>query len=232
MRNLKKLAIALNQLGLKKEAALVLSLKKIAFDPKAYNQIRRNVVKMIPIFRKISELLSEYFSYKRSDPDDLLLSDSDLRVFFDKIKDLIQGKEGEDGISPLIEFSNSLAGELQFMRPEQFEKVTLLLSNIETQTNLLYRLTYRNYYSENKPKIQKIVLAAWVKKAEDLAAACEKFLEENKPDEITWEPAKSGPFYGFDPSRENTVVGLEKTLPGGMGPENDEEIIIIDEEEP
>jgi len=231
MKNLKKLAIALNRLGLKKEAALVLSLKKIAFNPKAYNEIRRNIAKMTSIFRKISELLSDYLSYKRSDPEDLLLSDSDLRIFFDRIKDLIQGKEGEEGLSTLIDLSNSLAGDIQFMRPDQFERVTQFLSEIEKQTNLLYGLTYRNFYSEKKPKIQKAPLFSWVNKTEHLAKACEKFLEENKPDEIPWKSIISP--YGFDPSREDTVIGLEKTIPGDIDSGNDEEeLIVIDEEEP
>ena len=231
MRNLKKLAIALNQLGLKKEAALVLSLKKIAFDPVAYNQISLNVKSCISILQRILNIVTEYLEYKKADPDDTMLSDNELRDMYENIKKLLSGATREDGEEVpgplrLIEESWPLAGTIGFLEGNLMDDVMQHLDIIYKETEKVFNLFSGSYYKNDRPRMQKAKLLASKIKIENIIKKCKQFLEIYENTNTKDLPRKTGPYLNFDPSRENTVVGLERTQFGDIdSPDNEIEVI-------
>ena len=234
MRNLKKLAIALNRLGLKKEAALVLSLKKTAFDPVAYNQISLNIKSCVSILQKILNIVARYLEYKKADPDDTMLSDNELRDMYENIKKLLSGETREGGevipgVLRLIEESWPLAGTIGFLEGNLMDDVTKHLDIIYKETEKVFNLFSGSYYKNDRPRIQKAKLLASKLKIENIIAKCKQFLKTYENTNIQDLPSKTEPYLNFDPSRDDTVVGLERTQFGDID-SPDDEIEVIDPE--
>ena len=203
------LSKTLSDLGFKKEAIEVLSLKKIAYDPKAYNKVRSNIFKLENFFFEISKILSEYLEYKRTDPEDIFLSDEEVREIS---KDIFQKL---NLTMTIFEESFELTGDLGWHREGLIRKTRGFLSELEVNINRFYKMIAGKVYRDDiGPGIKKINLAYWKIKFELLSKKCREFLSQNEGD-ILEEATSRGGSFTFDPARENTVVGLEPTGLGG-----------------
>lgn len=216
MNNLKKLALALNKLGLNKEAAQILSLRKIATeppDPAANNKIRANILELSSVFIKINRIFSEYLEYKRADPNDSMLLKQDLIEMSTEIFSLLSKA------LTLVEISYNLTTHIGFIREGLLRRTREFLSSLYNSINNLYGLISSKIYETSGPSINKIKVLYWKEGTKKLAAKCIEFVGEGKDDFI--EPKKIEPekrnsrmTYKYDPSDEWTAAGLEDTIPG------------------
>ena len=216
MNNLKRLAIALNKLGLSKEAAQILSLRKVAAepaDPAANNKIRANILELSSVFMKINEIFSEYLEYKRADSDDSMLSKRELIQMSTDIFNLLSKAMS------LIESSYELTIHIGFLRENLLRKTRAFLSSLYKSTSNLYGLISSKIYETSGPGINKVKVLYWKEGTKKLAAKCNEFIGEGEDDFIEPEKRDQRMKFKFDPSEEWTAVGLEKTVPGSTVPE-------------
>ena len=216
MNNLKKLALALNKLGLNKEAAQILSLRKIATeppDPAANNKIRANILELSSVFMEINRIFSEYLEYKRADPNDSMLSRQDLIEISTEIFNLLSKA------LTLVEISYSLTTHISYVREDLLRKTRAFLNSLEKNIYNLYGLIQSKIYETSKQGINKVRILYWKELTKKLAGKCIEFVGEGKDDFI--EPKKIEPEkrnsrmkYKYDPSDEWTAAGLEDTIPG------------------
>lgn len=208
MNNLKRLAIALNKLGLRKESAQILSLRKVAADPTANNKIRANILELSSVFMKINKIFSEYLEYKKTDPDDSLLSRRELIELSTDIFNLL------NKAMSLVEKSYELTTQIGFMRESLLRKTREFLSSLYKSINNLYGLISSKVYEASGPGINKVKVFYWKEGTKKLAAKCIEFVREEEDDFVEPEKRDRGMTFKFDPSDEFTAAGLESTVPG------------------
>ena len=216
MNNLKKLAIALNKLGLRKEAAQILSLKKIALeptDPAANNKIRANILELSSVFMKINKIFSDYLEYKKADPDDSMLSKSELIEMSGDIFNLL------NNTMILIERSYELTIHIGFLRENLLRKTREFLSSLYKKVSNLYSLILSKVYETSGPGINKVKVLYWKEITKKLSEKCTEFVGKGKDDFIEPEKRNSKMTYRYDPSDEWTAAGLEDTVPGSAASE-------------
>jgi len=216
MNNLKRLAIALNKLGLSKESAHVLSLRKVAAepaDPAANNKIRANILELSSVFMKINKIFSEYLEYKKSDPDDSLLSKRELIELSTDVFNLLSKAMS------LVERSYELTIHIGFIRENLLRKTRAFLSSLYKSIRNLYGLISSKIYEASGPGINKVKVLYWKEGTKKLAAKCIEFVGEEEDDFIEPEKRDRRMTFRFDPSDEFTAAGLEKTAPGSIAPE-------------
>ncbi len=207
MNKIYLLAKTLNRLGLKKEAKELLSLKKVASDSQAWNKIRSKISIMQNVFEEIAEILYEFSEYRRADPESNFISREDER----EISTKIFSKAGR--ALGLLEQSYQLSSEINWMRESLANEVKKFVNDTEVILKRFYSLMIERVYGESLSNIKRINIAYWFEKFKALITKCKNFIGSRESD-----PAEEREYTGqkitFDPSRENTVVGLERTVPG------------------
>jgi len=210
MNNLKRLAIALNKLGLSKESAQILSLRKVAAepaDPAANNKIRANVLELSSVFMNINKIFSEYLEYKKADSDDSLLSKRELIELSTDIFNLLSKAMS------LVEKSYELTVRIGFIRENLLKETRAFLSSLYKSINNLYGLISSKIYETSGPGINKVKVLYWKEGTKKLAAKCIEFVGK-EDDSIEPEKRDREMTFRFDPSDEFTAAGLESTMPG------------------
>lgn len=205
MNYIVRLTKALNKLGLKKEAQEIL---KLAGDPRAYNKIRSNISQLEFLMTLISNSISDYLEYKKSDPDDVFLSEEELEKEF---RDIFQrcGRA-----MTLIEEAFSLTGHIGWGREPLIRSTRIFLRKIESEFGRFYGLIATKVYKTTPTLgIKKVHLLYWRMKLGSLSERCREFLQSGEPDFIEEEMPRASRFT-FDPARERTIADIEKTETG------------------
>jgi len=219
MKKIYLLAKTLNKLGFKKEAKELLSLKKNASDPAAWNKIRSKIFMMQDVFDEIGEILYEFFQYRRADRNSEFLSQEDEREISRKIFSKLGTGLG------LFEESYELCSEIGWLRENLKKEIIEFLNEIKLNLDRIYSLFSDKVYKEISEPIKIVSLIYWYERMKLLSKKCKNFASKREMDFIETEDVRGGGF-NFDPSRENTVVGLEPTMTGLPGFQTSTEITI------
>ena len=207
MKKIYLLAKTLNKLGFRKEAKELLSLKKNASNPAAWNKIRSKLFMMQNVFDEIGEILYEFVQYRKADRENEFLSKEDEREISRKIFSKVGTGLG------LSEESYELSDSIGWLRENLRKEVRIFLREIESNLNRFYNLLADRVYKNELETIKLVNLLYWYEKIKLLSKKCKNFANSREADFIETEDITSGGF-NFDPSRENTVVGLEPTMTG------------------